>query len=86
MATSKQTKKKPATDVAPSPAPQPPATDKSRHLEIVRGPEKTQERAIAGVTHGLIELGDEVTWEARHFGIRQTLKVRITGFERPSFP
>ena len=46
----------------------------------------TQERAIAGVTHGLIELGDEVTWEARHFGIRQTLKVRITGFERPSFP
>jgi ligand-binding SRPBCC domain-containing protein len=46
--------------------------------------EGTQERAIAGVTQGLIGMGDEVTWEARHFGIKQRLTVRITGFERPS--
>jgi ligand-binding SRPBCC domain-containing protein len=45
--------------------------------------EETHERAIAGVTHGLIGMGDEVTWEARHFGIKQKLTVRITGFERP---
>lgn len=45
--------------------------------------EGTQERAIAGVTHGLIGMGDEVTWEARHFGIKQKLTVRVTGFERP---
>lgn len=45
--------------------------------------EGTHERAIAGVTHGLIGLGDEVTWEARHFGIKQKLTVRITGFDRP---
>ena len=46
--------------------------------------EGTHERAIAGVTHGLIGMGDEVTWEARHFRIRQKLTVRVTSFERPS--
>lgn len=45
--------------------------------------EGTHERAIAGVTQGLIGMGDEVTWEARHFGIKQKLRVRVTGFERP---
>jgi len=45
--------------------------------------EGTRERAIAGVTRGLIGMGDEVTWEARHFGIKQRLTVRVTGFERP---
>ncbi len=45
--------------------------------------EGTQERAIAGVTRGLIGMGDEVTWEARHFGIKQRLTVRITEFDRP---
>jgi ligand-binding SRPBCC domain-containing protein len=44
----------------------------------------TQERAVAGVTRGLITLGDEVTWEARHFGIKQRLTVRVTEFERPA--
>jgi ligand-binding SRPBCC domain-containing protein len=43
----------------------------------------TNERVIAGVTRGLMSLGDEVTWEARHFGIKQRLSVRITSFERP---
>lgn len=46
--------------------------------------EATHERAVGGVTHGLIGLGEEVTWEARHFGIKQRLTVRITGFERPA--
>ena len=46
--------------------------------------EGTHERAVAGVTRGLIGLGDEVTWEARHFGVKQRLTVRITGFERPA--
>jgi len=43
----------------------------------------TEERAIAGVTQGLIGLGEEVTWEARHFGIRQNLTTRITKFDPP---
>jgi ligand-binding SRPBCC domain-containing protein len=46
--------------------------------------EGSQERAVAGVTRGLIGLGEEVTWEARHFGIKQRLTVRITRFERPA--
>ena len=43
----------------------------------------TEERAVAGVTRGLIGMGDEVTWEARHFGVRQRLTVRVTAFDRP---
>jgi len=39
----------------------------------------TGERAIGGVTSGLIALGETVTWEATHFGVRQRLTVRITG-------
>ncbi len=27
--------------------------------------------------------GDTVTWEARHFGLRQRLTVKITRYERP---
>ncbi|HZQ45505.1 MAG TPA: SRPBCC family protein [Verrucomicrobiae bacterium] len=45
--------------------------------------EDTQERAVAGVTSGLIGLDDTVTWEARHLGVKQRLTVRITAFNRP---
>jgi len=45
--------------------------------------EGTGERAVAGVTTGLIGLNDEVTWEARHLGLRQRLTVRVTEFHRP---
>jgi len=44
----------------------------------------TEEGAVAGVTSGLIGMGEQVTWEARHFGIRQRLTVRVTAFERPT--
>lgn len=43
----------------------------------------TQEEAIAGVTSGLIGKGQRVTWQAKHFGIRQTLTSEITHFEYP---
>jgi len=42
-----------------------------------------EERAVAGVSTGLIGLDDEVMWEARHFGARQRLRVRVTAFDRP---
>ncbi|MEM7573263.1 MAG: SRPBCC family protein [Bacteroidota bacterium] len=45
----------------------------------------TREEAIAGVTSGLIGPGEEVTWRATHFGVRQTLSSKITEFERPCF-
>jgi ligand-binding SRPBCC domain-containing protein len=41
----------------------------------------TKEKAIAGRTSGLFEAGDWVTWEAKHFGIRQHLTVKITKLE-----
>lgn len=46
---------------------------------------KTNEKAIAGKTSGLIGLNEFVTWEATHFGIKQKLSSKITAFERPSY-
>ena len=43
----------------------------------------TQERAIAGVTDGLIGMGQSVTFEGVHFGVRQRLTSRIVEFEKP---
>jgi ligand-binding SRPBCC domain-containing protein len=43
----------------------------------------THERPIAGVTAGAMKLGDTVTWEAVHFGIKQHLTSKITAYERP---
>lgn len=43
----------------------------------------TSEKAIAGVTTGLLGPGEEVTWQARHFGFTQKLKVKMTEFDRP---
>lgn len=50
------------------------------HLATTR---HTGERAVAGVTSGLLGLGDQVTWRARHLGIEQHLTSRITAFDRP---
>ncbi len=41
------------------------------------------EEAIEGKTSGLINLGETVTWRAKHFGISQKLSVEITKFNRP---
>jgi ligand-binding SRPBCC domain-containing protein len=41
------------------------------------------ERAVAGVTTGLIGAGEEVSWEARHLGVRWRMTSRITAFEPP---
>lgn len=42
------------------------------------------ERPVAGVLAGEMRLGDTVTWEAVHFGIKQHLTSQITAYERPS--
>ena len=44
---------------------------------------KTREKAIAGRTSGLIELGETVTWEAVHFGVKQRLTTKITAMDAP---
>src|SRR5260221_5980744 len=43
----------------------------------------THERPIAGVTTGMMKLGDTVTWEAVHFGIKKRLVSKITAYDRP---
>ncbi|HRE79717.1 MAG TPA: SRPBCC family protein [Opitutaceae bacterium] len=43
----------------------------------------TGERAVGGVTAGLLGPDQEVTWEARHLGVRQRLRVKMTQFDRP---
>ncbi|MGP4075387.1 SRPBCC family protein [Halobacillus sp. K22] len=43
----------------------------------------TKERAVAGVTEGLIQEGETVTWEAIHLGVRQTLTARIISMNPP---
>jgi ligand-binding SRPBCC domain-containing protein len=44
---------------------------------------KTKERAVGGVTTGMLEKDDQVTWEAVHFGVKQRLTAKITEMERP---
>jgi ligand-binding SRPBCC domain-containing protein len=60
--------------------------DLSRSIDLhVASIPGSKEVAIAGVTSGLIGLGEEVTWEATHFGIRQRLSSVITACEVPHF-
>ncbi len=39
--------------------------------------------AMAGVTSGLVGLGQRVTWRAKHFGVWQKLMTEITTMDRP---
>ncbi len=45
---------------------------------------QTNEIVVAGVTDGTIGLGQTVTFEGTHFGMRQRLTVKVTEFERPT--
>ena len=45
----------------------------------------TGERIVAGLAAGLLELGDELTFEGRHLGVRQRLSARIVEFDRPRY-
>jgi len=59
--------------------------DLSRSIDLhMESTKQTGEKAIAGKTSGLIELGETVTWRAKHFGIWQTLTSRITEFDQPN--
>nr|WP_273129769.1 SRPBCC family protein [Bacillus weihaiensis] len=58
--------------------------DVARDIDIhTESTSQTSERAVAGITSGLIGLNETVTWEAIHFGIKQNLTVRITELEFP---
>jgi ligand-binding SRPBCC domain-containing protein len=58
--------------------------DLARNVDVhVRSASGTGEKATAGRTSGLLGLGDEVTWQARHFGVLLTLTSRISAFDPP---
>lgn len=50
----------------------------------VRSLAHTNERAIAGRTDGLIELGETVTWQAKLLGLTRRMTVKITAMNRPT--
>ena len=43
----------------------------------------SNERAVAGVTSGLVGLGEQVTWRATHYRIPFTMTSRVTELDRP---
>lgn len=44
----------------------------------------SREEAVAGITSGLINLHESVTWKAKHFGITQHLTSKITDMDIPN--
>ena len=57
------------------------ARDVDDHVECMKA---TGERVVGGKMTGLLELGDTMTLEARHFGIRFRMTAKITEMEAPS--
>jgi ligand-binding SRPBCC domain-containing protein len=56
--------------------------DVSRNIDIhQQSASKSDEVAIAGVTSGLINLNETVTWRGKHFGFYLTHKSRITAMD-----
>jgi hypothetical protein len=60
--------------------------DLSRRIEVhLLGTEQSGERAVGGVTAGLIGPRQFVRWRAKHLGVRQHLASKITASKRPSY-
>jgi ligand-binding SRPBCC domain-containing protein len=64
----------------------PPAVCYALKLDVqlhVASTQQTQERIVAGRTNGRLEVGELITWEARHLGVRQRLTVQVVAAEPP---
>lgn len=60
--------------------------DLSRNIDIHKiSTSQTNEKAIAGVTSGLINHNKTVTWRGKHFGIYLTHKSIISVMEIPNY-
>ncbi len=58
--------------------------DLSRNIDFhIHSAKKTNEKAINGITSGLIELNETVTWRGKHFGIYLTHQSKITCLQFP---
>lgn len=60
--------------------------DRARSIDVHKESlAKSKEKAVAGITSGLINLGEEVTWRAWHFGLPFRMTSRITEMEYPQY-
>lgn len=58
--------------------------DTSRNISVHAEADRAHNlRAIAGVTEGLINLNETVTWEAKHFGFNLNHTSKIIAMNRP---
>lgn len=58
--------------------------DLSRSIDLhLKSAENSGEIVAAGRTSGLLELGEEVTWNGSHLGFQQTLQVQLTKCQKP---
>ena len=67
-------------------APQKLVFNLSRSIDLhIISTDKTNEKAIAGRTEGLIELGETVTWRAKHLGVYQNFTSKVIGCKEPEY-
>lgn len=62
--------------------------DLSRSVEVhllANVHDNEQALAIGGVTTGLVALGQQVTWRAKHFGFWHNLTSEVTAMEPPTY-
>lgn len=58
--------------------------DASRNIDIhIKSTSQTNEKVIAGRTHGLIQINETVTWQAKHFGMWLKHQSKITRMNTP---
>jgi ligand-binding SRPBCC domain-containing protein len=75
-------------DIAAIHAPLDRCFDLARSVEVhLAGNIHSGENAVAsaGITSGLVGMGQRVTWRAKHFGVWHTLTSEITGMDRPAW-
>lgn len=58
----------------------------SRSIDMhLQSMQSTNEKVIAGRTHGAMVTGETVTWHARHFGFNWTMTVKMGRMDEPNF-
>lgn len=58
----------------------------SRSVDLhLQSMQSHKEKAVAGVTTGLMDLHNTVTWKAMHFGLPFKMTVQITELQYPNF-
>lgn len=60
--------------------------DLARNIDLHNNPDSPiGEKAVAGITSGLISQGETVTWEGKPFGIRTHHTTKVIEMQRPDY-